>query len=224
MISGSGQGTFRASGGKLQNKTREGENPALRVAAGPLEKTNPLWRPANGNKGVASRRQSIFGRKPISPAGRYPTGKCEHQLRKSKKRTQYGQNAKKTNAFRPFESTWRACAVRVFRKNPIPDGGIRLLGADIPARTRFMFFAKETCMSAASQRFSPSSTENAAFRRCLATRKNEPTLETSERKQGLAPRRQSIFGRTKAATHYQTKPSQPEKNWQSVPAPLPNET
>jgi len=87
-----------------------------------------------------------------------------------------------------------------------------------------MFFAKETCMSDASRRFSPSSTENAAFRRCLATRKNEPTLETSERKQGLAPRRQSIFGRTKAATHYQTKPSQPEKNWQSVPAPLPNET
>ena len=38
------------------------ENATLRAAAGPLEKTNPLWRPAKQNKGVASRCQRIFGR------------------------------------------------------------------------------------------------------------------------------------------------------------------
>jgi len=38
------------------------KNVALRAAAWLLEKTNPLWQPAKENKGVASRRQSIFGR------------------------------------------------------------------------------------------------------------------------------------------------------------------
>jgi len=31
----------------------------FRAAAWPLEKTNPLWRPAKENKGVTSRRQRI---------------------------------------------------------------------------------------------------------------------------------------------------------------------
>jgi hypothetical protein len=49
-----------------------------RAAAWPLEKTNPLWRPAKENKGVASRRQSIFGRTQAGGQGKEITAVQTH--------------------------------------------------------------------------------------------------------------------------------------------------
>ena len=45
---------------------------SFRTAAWPLEKTNPLWRPAKENKGIASRRQSISEEPPQAHRRPFP--------------------------------------------------------------------------------------------------------------------------------------------------------
>ena len=53
----------------------------FRLAAWPLEKTNPLWRPAKENKGVASRRHSISEEPTPARASKFAKqSHCPHRI------------------------------------------------------------------------------------------------------------------------------------------------
>jgi len=74
------------------------KNAALRAAAWPLEKTNPLWQPAKENKGVASRRQSIFGRSQSTATERTQRGRTPRSHpRKLQNKANPGRQRHRTN-------------------------------------------------------------------------------------------------------------------------------
>jgi hypothetical protein len=53
----------------------------FRLAAWPLEKTNPLWRPAKENKGVASRHHSISEEPTPARASKFAKqSHCPHRI------------------------------------------------------------------------------------------------------------------------------------------------
>jgi hypothetical protein len=71
-------------------------------------------------------RQSILGRnldESLLPGDSHPEDECEGPAAPeddSQKRTQFGVGPNKTQALRGFESTQRACAVKVFSEEPVP--------------------------------------------------------------------------------------------------------
>jgi hypothetical protein len=94
------------------------KNVALRAAAWLLEKTNPLWQPAKENKGVASRRQSIFGRSQSARTAlpNEPTGAAGARPRRN---TEQSQRAVKTGQSVHSWPLRRHTIARLRQTNPI---------------------------------------------------------------------------------------------------------